>query len=313
MSKVRIGVVGAGHLGFHHIRILSSHPKAVLVGIYDIDQDRAKEVASTWNTKAYRDIESLLKDVEAVTCVVPTMVHYEVGKEILEEGKHLLLEKPMARTLYEAEELVSIARKKGVKFQVGHIERFNPAVLAVEKFIRNPKFAECHRLSPYSARGTDVDVVLDLMIHDLDLVLHFFKKEPVKVDAVGIPVLTDKADIATARITFEGGEIANITASRISSEKQRKLRFFQKNAYFSIDCLHKDVKAFIKDDDGILPLFPPIEKEMEPLFLELDSFLTSILEDKPPAVPAEEAYRALSLALWVTESLSEHLSEISAD
>lgn len=312
-KKIKVGVVGVGHLGFHHARVLSCEEKADLVGVYDIDIRRAREVAQRWSTRAFHDFDSLLRSVDALTCVVPTKGHFPVGMRILEAGKHLLLEKPMAKTLGEADKLVKEAQKRGVKFQVGHIERFNPAILAVKDMIRDPKFIECHRLSPYRPRGTDVDVVLDLMIHDLDIILHFLDKEPVKVDAVGIPILTKKVDIASVRITFEGGEVANITASRVSAEKMRKIRFFQKNSYFSIDYLNRDVQAFIKDNDGIIPMFPPVEKDKEPLKLEIEAFLSSILEDKPPPVTGEDAYRALSLGLWVTRSIADHLSKASTD
>ena len=313
MEKIRISVVGVGHLGFHHARVLSEIEDAHLIGVYDIDKERAKEVAKHWNCNPFSSLEELLNEVDAVSCAVPTKEHYKVGKLILEGGKHLFLEKPMATTLEEAQELSKIAKEKRVKFQIGHIERFNPAVLAVRDIIRNPKFVESHRLAPYNPRGTDVDVVLDLMIHDLDLILTYVKSKPIRVDAVGIPVLTDKIDIANVRIEFEEGEIANVTASRVSVEKMRKIRMFQKDTYISIDYLRKEVEVYIKRDEVILPYFPLVDKDKEPLRLELEGFIKAIMEDADPPVTGEEGLKALSLAFWVKEGIKERLQKVRLD
>jgi predicted dehydrogenase len=313
LEKIRVSVVGVGHLGFHHARVLKEIEDAHLVGVYDIDRKRREEVAEHWNCKSFSSLEELLDEVDAVSCVVPTREHYRVGKKILEAGKHLFLEKPMATTLEEAEELLKIAKDKGVKFQIGHIERFNPAVIAVRDIIKNPKFVESHRLAPYNPRGTDVDVILDLMIHDLDLILTYVKSKPISVHAVGIPVLTDKIDIANVRIEFEEGEIANVTASRVSVEKMRKIRMFQKDTYISIDYLRKEVEVYIKRDDVILPYFPLVNKDKEPLKLELEGFIEAIKEDKEPPVTAEEGFRALSLALWVKEGIKDRLQKVRLD
>lgn len=309
MKKVKVGVVGVGHLGFHHTRVLRSLEEADLVGVFDIDEDRAKEVAERWGCRAFESYEELLSNVDAVSCVVPTKDHYEVGKKALLFGKHLFLEKPIATNLEEGIELVELARKKGLKFQVGHIERFNPAVLAVKDMIDSPKFIECHRLSLYNPRGTDVDVILDLMIHDLDLIVYYLRKKPEKIEAVGVPVITDKIDIANARLEFKDGEIANVTASRVSMEKMRKIRLFQKDTYISIDYLKKHVEVYRKFDDEILPFFPDVKDE-EPLFLELQEFIRSILEDKEPPVTAEEGLRALEVALRVKEEIKKRLDRM---
>jgi len=266
-------------------------------------------VAKKWGTRAYRSLEQLLKDVEAISCVVPTSSHYEVGKEIISHGLHLFLEKPMTETVEQAEELVKLAEEKGVKLQIGHIERFNPAVLAVHRFIDSPKFIESHRLAPFNPRGTDVDVVLDLMIHDLDLIIYYLGKEPIKVEAVGVPVITKKVDIANARLEFDRGEIANVTASRISLEKLRKIRMFQKDMYISIDYLHRSVEFYRKFGDEIIPYFPDVKQDLEPLKLELESFVNAVLEDEEPPVTGMDGLRALRVALRVKEDIKRRLPD----
>ncbi|RKZ01050.1 MAG: gfo/Idh/MocA family oxidoreductase [Candidatus Hydrothermota bacterium] len=306
-TKVKIGVVGVGHLGFHHVRVLSQLADAELVGIFDIDRKRAEEVASVWNTVPYKDLDSLLNDVDAISCVVTTENHYQVGRRVLEAGKHLFLEKPMARTLQEAEDLIKLAKSKGVKFQIGHIERFNPAVLAIMDIVNSPQFIESHRLSPYSARSLDTDVVLDLMIHDIDLTILYMGKEPVKIEGAGVQVLSDKVDVANARLEFDKGEIANLTASRVYIGKKRKIRIFQKDAYISIDFVTREVEVFRKISDAILPFFPHVDKELEPLKLELKSFVDAIKFDRRPPVTGEDGYKALKVAIKVVEEIEKRL------
>ncbi len=305
--KPKIGVIGVGHLGFHHARVLSQLDSCELVGIYDIDMERARSVASQWNTKAYEDIESLIRDVDAISCVVPTVNHFEVGRLVLEHGKHLFLEKPMARTLQEAEQLLQIADSAGVKFQVGHIERFNPAILAIKEQINEPHFIESHRLSQYNARSTDVDVVLDLMIHDIDLTLFFMGKDPIRVDGAGVPVLTDRIDVANARLEFDRGEIANLTASRAYIGKKRKIRIFQPDAYISVNFVSMDVEIYRKIDSTILPYFPSVDKSVEPLRLELESFIDAVRFDRPVAVSGEEALKALRVAFQIIDEIDKRL------
>ncbi|HDM90440.1 MAG TPA: Gfo/Idh/MocA family oxidoreductase [candidate division WOR-3 bacterium] len=305
--KLKIGVVGVGHLGSQHARVLAEIEESELVGVYDIDRERAKAVGERYGVAAFSSLEELLGETEAVSCAVPTESHYEVAREVLRAGRHLFLEKPMARTVKEAEELLDLAVKGGLKFQIGHIERFNPAVLRAQEFIKDPKFVEAHRLAPYNPRGTDVDVVLDLMIHDLDLLLHFMGKYPVKVDAVGVPVLTDKVDIANVRLEFEGGEIANVTASRVSVEKLRKIRLFQKDTYISIDYLNKSIDLYRKRNGEIVPFPLEVDRSLEPLKLELRAFVRSVLEDRTPPVSAEEGILAQRLAEEVIEKIKQRL------
>jgi len=305
--KLKIGVVGVGHLGSQHARVLAEIEESELVGVYDIDRERAKAVGERYGVAAFSSLEELLGETEAVSCAVPTESHYEVAREVLRTGRHLFLEKPMARTVKEAEELLDLAVKGGLKFQIGHIERFNPAVLRAQEFIKDPKFVEAHRLAPYNPRGTDVDVVLDLMIHDLDLLLHFMGKYPVKVDAVGVPVLTDKVDIANVRLEFEGGEIANVTASRVSVEKLRKIRLFQKDTYISIDYLNKSIDLYRKRNGEIVPFPLEVDRSLEPLKLELRAFVRSVLEDRTPPVSAEEGILAQRLAEEVIEKIKQRL------
>ncbi len=306
-DRIRIGVVGVGHLGSQHARVLDEIKEAELVGVYDIDAKKARQVAEQFHVKAFDSIDELLDEVDAVSCAVPTESHYIVAKKVLENRKHLFLEKPMARNVKEAEELLELSKKFNLKFQIGHIERFNPAVIKAEKFVNEPKFIEAHRLAPYNPRGTDVDVVLDLMIHDLDLLLHFMGKYPIKVDAVGVPVVTDKVDIANVRLEFDGGEIANVTASRVSAEKLRKIRLFQKDTYISIDYLHKSLKLYRKEGNGIQLVPLKVDEDMEPLKLELMAFVRSVLKDEKPPVSAEEGILAQKLAEEVLISIKRRL------
>jgi len=304
--KLRFGVVGVGKLGSQHARVLSEMKDIIFVGVYDKNPKRAEEVAKKAGCQNFDSLDKLLERVDAVSCVVPTKYHYEVGTKILKAGCHLLLEKPIATSLKEAEEIVSLSKKYNLKLQVGHIERFNPAVLAVKDMIEDPKFIECHRLSLYDPRGTDVDVILDLMIHDIDLICFFIRDEVERVEAAGVPVLTDKIDIANARLEFRDGAIANITASRVSAEKMRKVRFFQKDTYISIDCLNKEVEIYKKLGGTILPYFPNV-KEKEPLKLELLSFVESIRRDIPTQCSGEEGLRALKVALLIREDIIRRL------
>lgn len=311
MMKLPIGVVGVGSLGQHHARILSQHPDATLVGVYDVRADRAQKIAERYGTRAYPSLDALLEDVEAISCVVPTSSHYDVGKIVIEAGKHLFMEKPITRTQEEGQRLVDLAREKGVVLQVGHVERFNPAFLAVRDRIRNPRFMEIRRLARYNPRGTDVDVILDLMIHDLDLVLWLVEAPPVKVEALGVPVLTEKIDLANARITFDNGILVDITASRTSMERTRKLRVFKENLYASVNLLARDVELYIRrEDNTVLPYFPMVDRLQEPLRLELESFVHSVLNQTPPEVSGEDGLRALKLALWIRREAKATLERI---
>ncbi len=305
---IRTGVVGVGHLGSVHARILAQLEESDLVGVYDIRPERAREVAERWGVQAFPSLEALLEATEAVSVVTPTETHYPVARQVLEAGRHLFLEKPMTPRLDQARRLVQLAREKGVKFQVGHVERFNPAVLAIRDWVQNPRFIESHRLTLFPGRGTDVDVVLDLMIHDLDLVLYFVGAQEIEfLDAVGVPVLTDKVDIANARIRFKNGCTVNLTASRVYSAHMRKFRIFQKDTYISLDTRKKEVEVYLLRDGTVLPYFPEVDRNQEPLALELAAFLRAIARDQEPPVTGEDGLRALELAHRILRTIHENL------
>ncbi len=306
MSGVRVGVIGVGHLGRVHARIYGELEEAELVGVADRDADRAARIAAEFECAVYPSSEALLADVEAVSIAVPTPWHCREGVSALERGIHVLMEKPIARTLEEADRLVGAAKRRGLTLQVGHVERFSGAVQAAFRIAHNPRFLECHRLAGFSTRGSDVAVVLDLMIHDIDIVLHLVGDEVVRVDAVGVPVVSGNVDIANARIEFRNGAIANLTASRVSREKMRKIRFFQANTYVSIDCLESRTDVYRRSagataDAGLAS----IEHErlgvesQEPLREEIQSFITCVKTNTQPTVSGEVGRSALAIALQV--------------
>jgi predicted dehydrogenase len=331
MSRIKVGVIGVGHLGEHHTRIYSELPQAELVGIYDSDIEKAKVKAEKYDTAHFEELDRLLQQVEAVSLVVPTSSHYEVARRVLNQGIHILIEKPITETVEQAEELIQVARKKNLTLQVGHIERFNPAFRAIENIKLEPKFIESHRLASFVERGTDVAVILDLMIHDLDLILYLVKDKVVSVEASGVAVITESEDIANARITFENGCVANITASRISAHPMRKLRIFQKNAYISLDFLEKKAEVYRlvnaeskeslpgKTVVGQIPIEktgktiiyekPEIKSE-DMLTSELSSFLQAITTGATPSVTGEQAKQALELALEIKKKSALHLQKI---
>ena len=327
MQRIKVGVIGVGHLGEHHARIYSELPQAELVGIYDLDLEKAKTKAEKYKTTYFEKLDNLLEKVEAISLVVPTSSHYEVAKKVLDRNIHLLIEKPITETVVQADELIQIAKKKNLTLQVGHIERFNPALKAVESIKLEPKFIESHRLSSFKERGTDVAVILDLMIHDLDLVLYLVKDKIKSVEASGVSVIAETEDIANARITFENGCVANITASRISARPMRKLRIFQKNAYLSLDFLEKSAEIYKlveiprselpiqKTLVGEIPIeklgktivYEKLETEKEDMLTsELSSFLQAVVDKTPPLVTGEQAKQALELALLIRERAALH-------
>src|SRR3954468_11273794 len=297
---VRIGVIGAGALGYHHVRILRDVPGAKLVGFFEARGERAAQVATELGVRAFERVEDLIEAVDAATVVVPTPAHYEVAKAALGAGKHLLIEKPIAATLAQADELLAIAKRTGALVQTGHVERFNRAVRAALPYVEEPRFVEIDRLAPFNPRGPRRAVVLDLMIHDIDLVRTFVGGGVASVSAVGVPVLTPFVDIANARITFEAGAVANITASRVSRERMRKLRIFQQSGYISLDLaagsgefyrLRGDVDftALVRDAQGAQALESFVERvsleaaEGEPLRLELEAFVQAVAGQAPVA------------------------------
>ncbi len=304
---IKVAVVGVGALGEHHARIYSELPGAELVAVVDIDQEKAQQVASRYQCQSYQRYEEIFDSVEAISLAVPTCDHARIGVEFLKRDIHVLAEKPIASNLEEADQLIQAHTKSGALLQVGHSERFNPALLAVKPLIRQPKFFETHRLGIFVPRSLDVDVILDLMIHDLDIILHVVDSPIQEIRAVGIPVLTPRIDIANARLQFENGCVANVTASRVSREKIRKLRFFQPLEYVSIDLHKQEVEMFHLKEQGeerqIAERNFEIERQ-EPLRLELQTFLNAIAgkkssEQEPVGCSGEEARRALEVALEV--------------
>ncbi len=317
MDAVSVGVVGVGSLGFHHARIMQEIPEARLLGIYDSDPARAASVAAELDTHAYDQLKPLLEEAEAVTIVVPTISHFDVAKSALQHGCDLLIEKPITPTTAEADELIRIASEQGRIIQVGHIERFNGAVRACEPYLEDPLFIESHRLAPFVRRGTDVPVVLDLMIHDIDLIMSLVRGTVVDLRAVGVPVLSGSVDIANARLEFDGGAVANITASRVSIERQRKIRFFQPSGYLSLDLgrgtgefyRRKDPSAKLEDVTQLADLVEHVILRgdgEEPLKLELQAFTRAVRREEPVAVSAEAGRTALAIALDIVERIERH-------
>lgn len=295
---INVVVIGIGHLGSIHARLYKEIPGCSLVGICDINEQRLKELSVQLGVPGYTNHRDIFGKADAVSIAVPTKLHFEIARDFLEHGIHTLVEKPFTPTLKEADKLIKIAHRNRLTLQVGHIERFNSAFSATQKLIKDPRFIECHRLSAFPNRSLDIGVVLDLMIHDIDIVLGLVGSPIKKIEAVGIPVLTNLEDIANARITFKNGCVCNLTASRISDESMRKIRIFLKNAYISLD--YKSEQAFIykKTTGGITKDALPIEKE-QPLKKELASFIESISVQKEPLVSGEVARDALSVALKV--------------
>jgi predicted dehydrogenase len=315
MRRIRTGVIGVGHLGQHHARLYASLPAATLVGITDADPRRAKEVAERHGTAVYDDVGALLQQVEAVSIAAPTSVHHAVARQCLEAGVHVLVEKPVTTTPQEARDLVALARSRKAVLQVGHIERFNPVLLAVRPLIRDPLLIECRRVSPFTGRSTDVDVVLDLMIHDLDLALSFQPGTVTGVRAVGAAVVSDKVDVAHAWITFSSGCIATLTASRVAAGRARELMLVQRDAAVSVD--YQSRQAIIRRLAARPSVGgePPSEQvrgsEEEPLRLELESFLRAVRTGARPVVSGEDGEAALSLAYRVLEEI--HAAHIHRD
>lgn len=306
--SLRVAVIGAGSLGRHHARIYAALPEADLVAVVDRDPDRAREIASSHGARALTDHHDLTGDLDAVSVAVPTCEHAAVVNSCLRRGYAVLVEKPMAGTLAEAEAMVEAGDRSGRLLLVGHTERFNPAVRCAASRIRNPRFIEAHRLGVFTARSTDVDVVLDLMIHDLDVIFSLVPSELDRIDAVGVHALTDKVDIANARISFANGCVANVTASRISTEKVRKLRIFESDSYTSIDYARQEVVAYtLGAGEEIRPVIRREEIEVrseEPLVVELRSFLSRARGEETPGVTAREGLVALRAAFRILDQIA---------
>jgi len=310
---IKIGVIGAGHLGKIHIKLLKEIEEANLIGFYDIDKENAKKVEKEFGIKSFETLDGLLNKVDAVDIVTPTTTHFEIAKQAIKRQKHIFVEKPVAASTEEAEQLVKLSYEAGIKAQVGHVERFNPAFLTVKDYIDKPMFIEIHRLAQFNPRGTDVSVVYDLMIHDIDLTLTITNSRIKRISSSGVAVVSDTVDIANARIEFDSGAVANLTASRISLKKMRKMRLFQKNAYLAADLLEKKVEIikmknveqeenpfgiYIDTPKGKKQIYytNPEVKENNAIKEELTEFCKAIKYDKNPPVTIEEGYSALKVA-----------------
>jgi predicted dehydrogenase len=306
-DRARVAVIGVGHLGRHHARILSTLEGVTLTAVVDKMQDRAAEIAASTGARALTESRALLGEVDAVTVAVPTELHRDIAMPFLERGVSVLVEKPMARSLTEADEMIAAARASGATLAVGHTERYNPAVAAVLPLVTSPRFIEVHRLGVFPERSLDIDVVFDLMIHDLDIILSMVHSDVTSVEAVGVPVLTPKYDIANARLRFASGCIANVTASRISRDRVRKIRFFQPDAYLSIDYAAQEVEGWrLVKRDGARPSIEggpiPVERD-EPLRRELADFARAVRERGTPIVDGAAGRRALELATRIAEKM----------
>jgi predicted dehydrogenase len=325
-GPLRIGVVGAGSLGYHHARILRDLPGVVFRGFHETNPQRAGTVERELGVRAYPTLDALIADVDLLTIVVPTKSHYMVAKQALEAGRHVLIEKPITATIEEADELLAIAEAKGAMVQIGHIERFNRAIRAALPHVDHPLFIDSDRLAPFSPRGADVAVVLDLMIHDIDLLLTLTGAAVKDVSAVGIPVLTPSIDIANARITFANGAVATITASRVSKDRMRKLRIFQRNGYLSLDLAAgtgemyrlrqgMDLAAMIQQAqpmEAFVERVPIDAPEGEPLRLELESFVAAARGESPVAVTGRDGREALAVALRIVKEIERSLPAVAA-
>ncbi|MDR3274467.1 MAG: Gfo/Idh/MocA family oxidoreductase [Endomicrobium sp.] len=308
--SIRTAVIGVGSLGQHHARILGQHSNSTLEFVVDADEKRSEKIAGANKTKYLTDFNELIGKIDAAVIAVPTPYHYKVAKPLLDASIHCLVEKPFTLSIVEAEELIQTAKSKNLVLQVGHVERFNPAVIAVASFINNPKFIEVNRLGPYDPRTNHIGVVLDLMIHDLDILFSLIKDKVVSFEAYGAKILSDTEDIAKVRLKYANGCVADVSASRVSMEKYRRIRIFQSDSYVSIDYAGKSLKVYTKkesrkkitslfDIDIKKPKLPP----NEPLFYELDNFLSSVIEGKKPYVSGEQGRDSVELALNILQNM----------
>lgn len=309
MTQIRTAVIGVGYLGTFHAEKYAALPDSELIAIVDANPQQAESVARRFGVAAVSDYRELLGKIDAVSVVVPTLLHFEVADFFLRHGVHVLVEKPITATVEQAEQLIHTAERNGCLFQVGHLEQFNPAVMALKEHLNRPLFIESHRLAPFKPRGTDVNVVLDLMIHDIDIILTIIDAPIRQINPIGVPVLTDEEDIANARLEFTNGCVANVTASRVSNKTERKLRVFQPDAYISVDLQEKSLTIHRKADShqgaGIADIV--VERRQygnsDPLYTELQAFLKSIREGTPPVVSGENGRQALEMALTISAQL----------
>ena len=315
MKNIKVGVIGVGYLGRFHAQKYAAMQGVELVGVADTEKARAEEIATECNTKAFTDFNSLIEQVDAVSVVVPTIYHHQVALACLERDVDILVEKPITSTLEEADDLIAYAESKNLILQVGHLERFNPAVMAMQPMLTHPLFIEAHRISVFKNRGTDVDVVLDLMIHDIDIILSIIKSPIETIHTVGAPVITPLTDIANARLIFKNGCTANVTVSRISMDNIRRMRIFQPGTYLSVDFTKKEVMS-IKLKQDATESFPQPEvtkhkfEEQDILELELKDFINNVRNRTRPQVSGHEGRQALQIALQVISQIKENHSRI---
>jgi predicted dehydrogenase len=323
MSKIKVGVVGTGHLGKLHTKMFKTIDNCELIGIYDSNPEQAKAVSDELGVSSLTTLEELLSKVDAVSIAATTTAHYELAKICFENGVHVFIEKPITTSIKEAEELVELSEKKNLNLQVGHIERFNPALVAMEKYIDDPKFIQTDRLAQFNPRGTDVAVVLDLMIHDIDIILSLVKSDVVEVQANGVAVVSDHLDIANARLQFENGAVANVTASRISQKKMRKMRIFQKDTYVALDFVTGVAESYrlLSPNSEVFPsqisfgeigvgekrkklvYEQPEQKEINALQYELQLFVNSVINKTKPVVSGVDGLRALKVAQLIIQKI----------
>ena len=310
MSEIQTAVIGAGHLGKFHAQKYFQLQSSTLKAVADKDFEKAQEVAAATFCTPVGDYRELLGQVDAVSIVVPTDLHFQVAQDFLSHKSHVLVEKPMTASLEQADTLIALAREHDRVLQVGHLERFNPAIMALEKELSEARFIECHRLAPYKPRGTEVNVVLDLMIHDIDIILDIVKSDVDKIDARGTPVLSKDIDIANARITFKNGCVANVTASRVNTTTERKMRIFQNDAYLSVDFQNRELAVYRKGQQEMYPGVPNIDvqkiccEEYDALLAEIESFLGCIANGALPKVSGQDGKRALQTAITISELLT---------
>ena len=304
MTKLNVAVIGLGHLGSKHARIYANSDRVNLAGICDSDEDKLEKAAADFKTRACIDHEKLLSDerIDAVSICVPTDLHFKIAKDCLTNNIHTLIEKPITTNVNQADKLLSLAKRKKLVLQVGHVERFNSAFQAITRIVKKPLFIECHRLSPFPGRSLDIGVVLDLMIHDIDIILGLVRSKPKKIDAVGVNVLTKDEDIANVRINFQNGCVCNLTASRVSDETMRKIRIFVKDTYISLDYVNQEAFIYRKEKEKITCQPMKIEKE-EPLVKELEDFINCVIKKQKPIVSGQEGRDALDLAIKIKNKI----------
>ncbi|MCU1348283.1 MAG: putative dehydrogenase [Acidobacteria bacterium] len=308
----RIGVVGTGYLGRLHARVLTEMPEAHVAGFVEPNDAIASEVEQNLGLRRYGSVEALAADVECAVVATPTTSHYAVARELLERDVDVLIEKPIAATVDDARTLIELARNRGRIIQVGHVERYNPAIDAIASYLGDVRYVECERLGVFAGRSLDIDVLLDLMIHDLNLVLSLLKQRVVEIRAVGVPVLTSKVDITNVRLELENGAVANLTASRVSQDRVRKVRFFSSDSYISVDTKEQEVKGYrLTEGRTIQPIDVVVEKK-EPLRAELEAFLSCVRDRSRPVVSGEDGLEAVDLAMRVAEEIEKSMRRFEA-